>query len=264
MKLALLLAVAIAAQHGHGATPANEVLLRQAEVAPARLVVLTGETVTWRNVSFRTHTATSTAGGFDSGEIGSNRSFAHAFTAPGDYPYFCRIHPSVKGTVAVRSAVLSGPAQAVRGETFALTGRTAPGEAVLSRDGNPVAVLAVGADGHFSTEVAADGTAEWRVAGSDPVRVEVAGRRTVTLARHGRMLHVEVSPAAPGGGVVLQQRLRERFGWWPVRRARLGQDSTAMFRMPRRRAPARVALTQADGATVLALSNALRPPRAAR
>jgi hypothetical protein len=70
-----------------------------------------------------------------------------------------------------------------------------------------------------------------------------------------------VDPPAPGGTVVLQQRRKERFGWWPLRHARLGAHSAAAFRTPRRRAPVRVVLTQADGATVLATSNSLRPTR---
>jgi plastocyanin len=267
MKRVLLLAIALAAaapahaQHGHTETVSNEILLRQAEVAPARLTVLTGEKVSWRNVSIRKHTVTSPDGLFDSGEVGSNRSFSQAFAAPGDYAYFCKIHPSVKGVVAVRTAILSGPATAVRGETFTLSGRAAPGELPLLRDGRQAGLLTAGADGHFSTDLPADSTATWTVGGSDPVRVEVADRRTVALVRRGRRLHVSVSPPSPGGRVVLQQRRRERFGWWPIRSGRLGEDSTAMFKMPHRRAATRAVLTQADGATVLAVSNSWRPTR---
>jgi hypothetical protein len=55
--------------------------------------------------------------------------------------------------------------------------------------------------------------------------------------------------------VVLQLHLRERFGWWPVARHRLGPHSTTTLRIRRGvRAPARVLLTLPDGATPLAAS----------
>jgi hypothetical protein len=64
-----------------------------------------------------------------------------------------------------------------------------------------------------------------------------------------------VTPAAPGSTVVLQLRLRERFGWWPTRTLRLDSKSHARFVIHRRSsAPARVVLTLPDGATVLATS----------
>jgi hypothetical protein len=59
--------------------------------------------------------------------------------------------------------------------------------------------------------------------------------------------------------VVLQMRLRDRFGWWPVRHAELDHHGHATFVVPvRRRVRARVVLTLADGATPLAFSPELR------
>jgi hypothetical protein len=59
--------------------------------------------------------------------------------------------------------------------------------------------------------------------------------------------------------VVLQLRLPERFGWWPVARRRLDARSRATWVLhPRRSVPARVVLTLADGATVLATSRTSR------
>ena len=261
MKLALLIAVALASQHGHDPAPVlNEVVLRQSEVAPSRLSVLPGETVIWRNVSFRGHTVTSTAAGFDSGVIGTAKTFSHAFTAAGDFPYFCRIHPSVKGTIAVRGVLLDPqPGPVVRGEPFALHGRAAPGSYPVLRDGVEIATAVAGPDGRFSVELTATDGAEWRVGSSDPVRVEVVDRRSIELVRKGRRYVVEVSPPAPGARVVLQLRLRERFGWWPSGRARLDDRSTASFRVPRRRAAARVVVSTPAG--VLGVSRTLRPAR---
>ena len=66
----------------------------------------------------------------------------------------------------------------------------------------------------------------------------------------------------PGATLVLQLRLREHFGWWPVARARAGRDGRARFRVPvGRRVAARVVLTLADGATRLATSRTLHVGR---
>jgi hypothetical protein len=86
-------------------------------------------------------------------------------------------------------------------------------------------------------------------------RVEASARR-----RRGRVVvGTRVLPASPGATVVLQLRLRERFGWWPVRRARLDDASRARFELRHpRRVRARVVLVAFDGATPLATSPALR------
>lgn len=71
-------------------------------------------------------------------------------------------------------------------------------------------------------------------------------------------LTVHVTPAAPGGKVVLQLHPKERFGWWPEAQKRLDRNSTARFTLHLdRRIKARVALTLPDGATQLALSQVL-------
>jgi hypothetical protein len=72
-------------------------------------------------------------------------------------------------------------------------------------------------------------------------------------------VRVDVTPASPRATVVLQLRLPERFGWWPVRVARIDARSSAVFRLTlHRRLRARVVLTLADRATVLAVSDVMR------
>jgi hypothetical protein len=97
---------------------------------------------------------------------------------------------------------------------------------------------------------------------SPPVELIVLDHQVrASAARHGRavVVSVAVTPASPGGTVVLELRLRERFGWWPDRRARLDGHSRARFVIhTRRRVRARVLLTRSDGATPLAQSPELR------
>ena len=64
-----------------------------------------GDTVTWNFKGPSEHTATSNPGQpekFDSGLKGTGGTFAHTFTKPGKYQYFCRPHEDfMKGTITV-------------------------------------------------------------------------------------------------------------------------------------------------------------------
>jgi plastocyanin len=71
---------------------------------PAATTVNVGETVKWTNLGFGPHTVTALGGMFDSGRLEVNETFSVTFTTPGSYPYACTVHPSMKGTVIVRSA----------------------------------------------------------------------------------------------------------------------------------------------------------------
>jgi hypothetical protein len=73
---------------------------------------------------------------------------------------------------------------------------------------------------------------------------------------------VSADPALPGGRIVVQQKLRERFGWWPVARARLNKRSRATLTI-RGHAGTRLraVLVGPDWATPLSHSRTLRVPR---
>jgi hypothetical protein len=71
----------------------------------------------------------------------------------------------------------------------------------------------------------------------------------------GDLPDVRAAALQPGQTVVLQERLRERFGWWPISTVRLCARSGGRFDLSRGAAvPARVLLTLRDGATELARS----------
>ena len=48
-----------------------------------------------------THNITADDGSFTSGNLPPGNTFQHTFTAAGDYPFHCSIHPTMKGTVTV-------------------------------------------------------------------------------------------------------------------------------------------------------------------
>jgi plastocyanin len=72
------------------------------------------QTVVWTNDDFTFHTVTSGSAGavdagkaFDSGLASptalssQGKTFEHTFDTPGEYPYFCILHPAMVGTVIV-------------------------------------------------------------------------------------------------------------------------------------------------------------------
>jgi hypothetical protein len=94
------------------------------------------------------------------------------------------------------------------------------------------------------------------------VQVLVLDRKvSASLRVRGKRVAIDakVTPSGKGATVVLQLKLKEHFGWWPVRVAKVGSSSKVRFTLRRgRRVPARVLLTASDGATELARSATLR------
>jgi amicyanin len=80
--------------------------------APASLTVSVGDTVTWTNLDSVAHTATSTSGAFDSGDLDQGESFSLTFTAAGSYDYLCTPHPTMTGRIVVEPAPAPPPTAA--------------------------------------------------------------------------------------------------------------------------------------------------------
>jgi plastocyanin len=266
-----------AMQHDHGAA---NVTIGYSTYTPSHLDVLTGDTVMWSNTSARVHTVTAEDGSFDSGRVPVGNHFEHGFGAAGAYRYYCRLHPTIRGEVDAHDLLLDPqPESAAPGRSYPLTGRASlPPDTSISIEGDSgsgygeVASASVDANGQFSTTVTPARTTSYRaVAGSSsspPVELVVLDHAVRAVGvRHGRAVVVSavVSPMSSGQTVVLQVRSRERFGWWPSRRARLDRSSRARFVLHTpRRVRARVVLTRSDGATPLAQSAGVVVRAAAR
>jgi hypothetical protein len=241
------------------------VLIAFAAFGPPQTTVLAGDTVTWTNQSVRKHAVDGP--GFDSPELFSGDSFAREFDTPGAVSYYCRIHLFMRGEVDVFRVLLDTPtAPASTGRPYTLRGRAAlpAGSTVpiLAEDGSTAATATVGDDGAFSVTVTPSGSSTYRAPEGNMIRLDVLDRKvSAAAARHGSRIAVDadVAPASPGATVVLQLKLKERFGWWPVAQAKLHAKSHVRFTLRRRRgAIARVVLTLPDGATQLAVSPVLR------
>ena len=85
---------------------------------PPALDVAVGATVRWENIDGDDdHTVTSADGAFNSGVLPAGSAFEYTFDAPGTFPYFCAIHPSMTGTVVVREPALAGEPGDAAGST---------------------------------------------------------------------------------------------------------------------------------------------------
>jgi len=273
---ALALAPAASAQEHHGgAEPqAGAISIGYAAFDPAFVDVLAGDAIRWTNDSARRHDVAATDLTFNSGVLGAGAAFSRTFATAGDVAYYCTIHPFMRGVVGVHELLMNGPREpAVPGRPFPVGGRAALAagtpvtiEADEGAGFAPAARATVQGDGTFSADLRPRAPAQLRAvagaASSPPVRLLVVDRAVAATAhtRRGRSaVHVRVTPPGHGGTVVLQLRLRERFGWWPVRRAALDHHGMATLRVRApRRVRARVVLTLADGATPLAVSREVR------
>ena len=77
---------------------------------PAQITINSGDAIIWRNEDIALHTATSGSdapdGKFETGLISSNDS-SQTITMPsepGQYQYFCTLHPWMRGIVKVQSS----------------------------------------------------------------------------------------------------------------------------------------------------------------
>ncbi|MDH3276571.1 MAG: protease inhibitor Kazal-type [Nitrosopumilus sp.] len=74
---------------------------------PPSLIIFTGGEIIWRNDDSTSHTVTSgnviegPNGIFDSGLIKAKSTFSFKFKDPGQYEYFCMIHPWANASVTV-------------------------------------------------------------------------------------------------------------------------------------------------------------------
>jgi plastocyanin len=87
-----------------GAQPKGQthaVTIQGMQFSPAAMQIKAGDTVIWTNADDRDHTVIATDGSFNSGNLPSGQSFQHQFPTPGNFSYFCKYHPRMKGTIIV-------------------------------------------------------------------------------------------------------------------------------------------------------------------
>jgi plastocyanin len=93
---------ASAAGAGTSTQPAADVKIDNFAFTPVAVTVKVGTEVTWINHDDIPHTVDSTDGKFKSAALDTDDKFQFRFTEPGEYPFYCRIHPKMTGKIIVQ------------------------------------------------------------------------------------------------------------------------------------------------------------------
>jgi plastocyanin len=81
---------------------ANRVEIRDYMFLPATLTVVAGTKVTFVNRDDEAHTVASQDGKFKKSKpLDTDDEFSVTLTTPGDYNYFCTVHPHMTGKITV-------------------------------------------------------------------------------------------------------------------------------------------------------------------
>ena len=259
--LSLALAAVLAAPAGAHADEASVDMFATA-FNPAKLTVVAGDTVTWRNGDIVVHDVKGAS--FASGIIGRFESFSQRFDAPGTQAYLCSLHLGMSAQLEVLAATLTAPAgTAFAGETIELKGRTAPGTpaVTIERDAGggawqPAGTATPAGNGTFEATVeAAAGYRARTAAGESPAvtaTVLAAPKVKLTVAK-GR-LKVTATPAAKG--LVARFEERRPSGWRKFASVKL--DAAGRASVKEREGRIRVVLARGTGKTALATSKTVR------
>ena len=224
---------------------------------PAKLTVVAGDTVTWRNGDIVVHDVKAPT--FTSGVIGRFESFSQRVDAPGTVSYVCTLHLGMGAQLEVLAAKLDAPAGAAyAGETVELVGRTAPGATVtIERDAGgwrPAGTVTAAATGAFKASVGAAAGYRARTAGgeSPAVTATLLKLPKVKLAAAKGRLKVTTTPAAKGLSARFEQRTAK--GWRRFATKKL--DPAGRASVAEREGKLRVVLTR--GKATLAISKTIR------
>ena len=68
--------------------------------SPKATTITHGQSVCWQNSSAVLHTVTDDGGAFDT-DLPVGQIFVHTYTIAGTYPYHCKIHTGMTGTITV-------------------------------------------------------------------------------------------------------------------------------------------------------------------
>ena len=77
-------------------------LIKNFAFSPAQITVNKGDTVVWTNNDTAPHTVTGDNGGPDSPTLQNGATYSYTFNTAGTFPYYCSIHPMMKGIVTVQ------------------------------------------------------------------------------------------------------------------------------------------------------------------
>jgi plastocyanin len=80
----------------------HNVTMDASSFTPSTLTINVGDSVVWTNKDILDHSATSQAGGFDSGRMAAGATWTFTAKTKGQFPYLCTFHPTMTGELVVR------------------------------------------------------------------------------------------------------------------------------------------------------------------
>jgi 3',5'-cyclic-AMP phosphodiesterase len=95
--------MAAMASGGASTDSTPEVKIDNFAFTPGAITIKRGTQVTWINHDDIPHTVDSTQGKFKSAALDTDQKFEFRFAEPGEYPYYCRMHPKMTGSIIVQS-----------------------------------------------------------------------------------------------------------------------------------------------------------------
>ncbi len=84
-----------------GALASNEIKIDNFSFMPVAAKVASGAEITWTNHDDIPHNVIATDKSFGSPVLDAGEKFTRRFTKPGEYSYYCSIHPKMTGQVIV-------------------------------------------------------------------------------------------------------------------------------------------------------------------
>lgn len=92
---------------GVAALALTEIKIQNFAFVPQNVVVQKGEMIQWTNLDAVVHTSTSNTLVWDSGDIKPNEFYKRKFNKTGFFPYYCKYHTQMKGTVRVTETAVA-------------------------------------------------------------------------------------------------------------------------------------------------------------
>lgn len=92
---------AASARPGSADEHVHQVAISRFEFVPSTLRARVGDFIEWKNQDFAVHTATADDRSFDSGDIQADGTKRVVVRKKGQFPYSCRYHPAMKGSLVV-------------------------------------------------------------------------------------------------------------------------------------------------------------------
>src|SRR5436190_4807180 len=272
-RLSFMVVVALGLVFAGSATTASKatatVQIRANRFAPTTVTITAGDSVTWRNVDKVAHQVVANGGQFASAILDPGKTYTHEFARGGTFHYHDGLHPSLRGTVAVKGAPpvvsLAASAPVVKfGTQVMLTGTVnnkRAGEAVTvvqlpagQTSKQVVATVQTTTGGAFSFPVTPQvGTtyqAQWRGAESSVTVQVTPAIKLPAPSRSGYFHFYVLAGQSFAGHYVYLQRFSRLGQWVSMVRLTLGPRSGRLVSvryvrslLPRGRSSIRILMT---------------------